>query len=219
VRKLIIAAAALSLIGICGNACFGETQLPPPPAKADIWGFYPGMKQAELFARLRANNLSCEGKWDITKSVEYNFISCYLKNEPAEQRYGRFANIKKSKIFHFYQTQFLSPGVIWNVTYDFFSGKSRQELMSEISSIYNVQSEFLSPENRSNVCGRGFTGPIAKWELGTKTLVLEDAQTYIIREGIHIAGWGLVLCDEQFLAKDAEAFEQKKRSVGPATKF
>jgi hypothetical protein len=56
------------LIGVNGNACFGETQPPPPPAKADILGFYPGMKEAEFSAALRANNLSCEGGWDTRRA-------------------------------------------------------------------------------------------------------------------------------------------------------
>jgi hypothetical protein len=39
------------------------------------------MKEAEFSAALRANNLSCEGKWDIKKGVIDNFISCYLQND------------------------------------------------------------------------------------------------------------------------------------------
>jgi hypothetical protein len=156
------------------------------------------------------------------KGVTDNHIFCYSQNEPAEQHYGRWANAKKpTRYFYFYQTRFLSPNVIWNVTYDFFSSKSREELISDISSTYGVQPDFMSPQEQSHsiVCGRPLS-PIAKWKSGTRTLVFEDQATYIIREGIyHIAGWSLVLCDEQYLAKDDEAFEQKKRSVGPPTRF
>jgi hypothetical protein len=211
---------AILLIGISVDACLAETQPPPPPAKTDIWGFYPGMKEAEFSAALRANNLSCEGRWDIKKGVTDNFISCYLQNEPVEQHYGRWANSKRTTQFFFYQTRFLSPNVIWNVTYDFFSGKSREELISQISSIYGFKPAPLSPQEQhySIVCSRAL-GPAAIWKSGTRTLVFMDDESYIVREGISIDGWSLVLCDEQFLAKDNEAFEQKKRSVGPPTKF
>src|SRR5260370_19190737 len=105
-------------------------------------------------------------------------------------------------------------------TYDFFSGKSREELISQISSIYGLKPAPLSPQeqNYSIVCSRAL-GPTAIWKSGTRTLVFMDDESYIVREGISIAGWSLVLCDEQFLTKDNEAFEQKKRSVGPPTKF
>ena len=181
------------------------------------------MKEAEFSAALRANNLSCEERWDIKKDVFENFIRCYLQNEPVEQYYGRWQNSStRATEFFFYRTRFLSPGVVWNVTYDFFSGKSREELISEISSIYSVQPIPLSSEekNRSILCSRPL-GPAAKWKSGTRMLVLENPVNapYIKREGISIAGWRLVYCDEQFLAKDNEAFEQKKRRVGPPTKF
>src|SRR5215470_8343196 len=109
----------IAILLVSGNACLAQTQAPSPPGKADIWGFYPGMNEAELSAALRANNLSCEGRWDIKKDVTDNFIRCYLQNEPVEQYYGLYENSStRATEFFFYRTRFLSPGVIWNVTYD-----------------------------------------------------------------------------------------------------
>jgi hypothetical protein len=149
-------------------------------------------------------------------------LSCYLQSEQTEDVYLSADRLekKKDKItrFTFYRTEYLS--LIWTITYDFFSGKSGDNLVSEISSTYSSQPTFTQRWDYEKRPGcRQDLMPRAIWKIGTRTLALEHQRQQIVRDNIPIDSWRLWLCDEQVLDKDQQAFEQKKRDVNPPTKF
>jgi len=189
--------------------------------KSDIQGFYSGMNEIAFSAALRTNNLTCEGAWGI-QDYAYNFISCFRESEPEEQMYGYFARTVKLSDLNFFRTKFLPSNLIWSIAYNFFTGMSGKELVSEISSVYGSKPTFIRARTALDkyvtICSR-FLLPAAIWKTNTRTLVLEELETHVVRDQVPFDGWRLSLCDEHFLDQDKEAFERKKHAIAPPHKF
>jgi TonB family protein len=212
-------------------------------SKKDIWGFYPGMDNEQFGAKGIENKLYCKF-WKFKDNLKFS----YPFND-AEGNYcyvGHAGKIGRDlPDFAFYNTQYLSPNVIWKIQYHFASGKSRSDMISAISTAYNVQpiSESLdSPKPSGNYLAdvlREYQGPmiklclvgvgtedpivpsqlIAVWKLGqSEPLVLTSGQS-TTQNGIEIPRWNLMLCDEKILADEKEAYQQKQRDLGPPTRF